>query len=97
MPYDYSPGYSTAIAFANTGQSQAVVNATFTDDAGHVLGTAAPIIVPAHGHAAAVLVGLVEGIPGTRGTVSLTSNVPIFGLGIRANGAAFTSLKVIAK
>jgi hypothetical protein len=28
---------------------------------------------------------------------SLTANLPIFGLGIRANGVAFTSLKVIAK
>jgi hypothetical protein len=41
--------------------------------------------------------GLLPAITGTRGTVSLTSNVPIFGLGIRANGVAFTSLKVIAK
>jgi len=44
-----------------------------------------------------VLGSVLPAIAGTRGTVSLTSNVPIFGLGIRANGVAFTSLKVIAK
>jgi hypothetical protein len=97
MPYDYSPGYSTGIAFTNTSATAASVTATFTTDTGHILGNAAPIMIPAHGHASAVLGGLVAGIPGTRGTVSLTSNVAIFGLGIRANGAAFTSLKVIAK
>jgi hypothetical protein len=56
-----------------------------------------PIIIPPHGHNSAVLGSLLPAIAGTRGTVSLTSNVPIFGLGIRANGVAFTSLKVIAK
>jgi hypothetical protein len=96
MPYDYSPGYSTAIAFANTGASQATITATFTDDSGHVLGSG-HMLVTAHGHAAAVLGSVLPAIAGTRGTVSLTSNVPIFGLGIRANGVAFTSLKVIAK
>ena len=53
--------------------------------------------MPAHGHASAVLGSVLPAIVGTRGTVSLTSNVPIFGLGIRANGVAFTSLKVIVQ
>ena len=96
MPYDYSPGYSTGIAFTNTNANQAVITATFTDDTGHTLGSG-QILVPAHGHNSAVLNNVLPAIVGTRGTVSLTSNVPIFGLGIRANGVAFTSLKVIAK
>jgi len=96
MPYDYSPGYSTGIAFTNTGASQATVTATFTDDGGHALGSG-QIMVPAHGHASAVLGDVLAAIVGTRGTVSLASDMPIFGLGIRANGAAFTSLKVIVK
>ncbi len=96
MPYDYSPGYSTAIALTNNGQSQATVTATFTDDDGNVLGSG-QIIVPAHGHKSAVLLDVLHAIAGTRGSVSLTSNAPVFGLGIRANGVAFTSLKVIAK
>jgi hypothetical protein len=97
MPYDYTPGYSTAIAFANAGQTQATVTPTFTDDTGHVLGTGTPITIPAFGHVSAVLGSVLPAIAGTRGTVSLISSVPIFGLGIRANGLAFTSLKVIAK
>ena len=97
MPYDYSPGYSTGIAFTNPNASAATITATFTDDGGHNLGSRPTITVPAHGHASAVLGDLLPAIVGTRGTVSLTSDVPIFGLGIRANGAAFTSLKVIAK
>ncbi len=96
MPYDYSPGYSTAIAFTNTGSTAALVTATFTDDGGHLKGTG-QITVPAHGHNSAILGGLAPAIVGTRGTVALVSNVAIFGLGIRANGGAFTSLKVIAK
>ncbi|MBI2680178.1 MAG: hypothetical protein HYX25_04110 [Candidatus Solibacter usitatus] len=97
MPYDYSPGYSTAIAFTNTGGTAAHVTATFTDDAGNDLGSGPSITVPAHGHNSAVLVLLKPAIAGTRGTVLFTSDVPVFGLGLRANGVAFTSLKVIAK
>ena len=96
MPYDYSPGYSTGIALTNAGPTAATVTATFTDDGGHNLGSG-QITVPAHGHASAVLGSVLPAIVGTRGTVALTSTVPIFGLGIRANGAAFTSLKVIVK
>jgi hypothetical protein len=96
MPYDYSPGYSTGIALTNPGQTQAIVTATFTDDSGNNLGSG-QIIVPAHGHKSAVLFDVLHAIAGTRGSVSLASNVPIFGLEIRANGVAFTSLKVIAK
>lgn len=95
MPYDYSSSYSTGIALTNTSPSQATVTATFTDDGGNNLGSGVPIIVPAHGHTSAVLASLQAAIAGTRGMVSLKSNVPIFGLGIRANGRAFTSLRVI--
>ena len=75
----------------------ATVFASMVDDAGHTLATGALINVPAHGHASRVLADLFFNVPGTRGTVSFTSNVPILGLGIRANGVAFTSLKVIAR
>jgi hypothetical protein len=96
MPYDYSPGYSTGIAFTNPNGTAATLTVSFVDDAGNNLGSA-QVIVPAHGHESVVLATLLPGVAGTRGTVSLTSNVPVFGLGIRANGQAFTSLKVIAK
>ena len=96
MPYDYTPGYSTAIALSNGSATQpAMVNLIFTDDAGHVLASGVQVTVLPNGHTARVLSVLFPGIAGTRGTVALSSNVPVFGLGIRADGVAFTSLKVI--
>jgi hypothetical protein len=96
MPYDYTPGYSTAIALSNASATQpAMVSLTFTDDAGHVLASGVPVTVLPNGHTARVLSVLFPGIANTRGTVALSSNLPVFGLGIRADGVAFTSLKVI--
>ena len=98
MPYDYTTGYSTGFALSNPDPDQAAtVFASLLDDSGHSLGAGKLINVPAHGHTSVVLADLFGNVPGTRGTVSLTSNVPILGLGIRANGVAFTSLKVIAR
>jgi hypothetical protein len=97
MPYDYSPGYSTGIALTNPDPNHpATVMVSILDDKGHA--PAHPTMVynvPANGHKSLVLGDLFPGIAGTRGSVSLTSDVPLFGLGIRANGLAFTSLKVI--
>jgi hypothetical protein len=96
MPYDYSPGYSTAIALVNSSTTQpALVKVTFTDDAGRVLASGVQVTVLPNGHTARVLSMLFPGIANTRGTMALTSSVPVFGLGIRADGVAFTSLKVI--
>jgi hypothetical protein len=99
MPYDYTPGYSTGVALTNPNPSHAAtVLASIVDDLGHTLATGVAINVPANGHTSVVLGNLFpDTIPGSRGTVSFTSNVPILGLGIRANGLAFTSLKVIAR
>jgi hypothetical protein len=96
MPYDFTTTYTTGIALTNPNATDATVHATFLQDNNHLIGVGT-IAVPANGHRSVVLTGLQPGIAGTRGTVSLTSNVPIFGLGIRANGVAFTSLKVIDK
>ncbi len=67
---------------------------SFLDDSGKNRGSA-EFTVPANGHVSKVLSTLLPGIVGSRGTASFTSNVSLFGLGIRANGVAFTSLKVI--
>ena len=97
MPYDYTSGYSTGIALTNIDQGQvATVSASFVDDSGNNLGTG-HIVIPLFGHTSTMLNAVLPGIVGTRGTISLTSNVPLFGIGIRADGVAFTSLKVIAQ
>jgi hypothetical protein len=99
MPFDYSPGYSTGIAFANSNPGAATVTATIFDEAGNSLAPPAVVMVSGFGHVSKVLSdpALFPGIAGKRGTVSLMSDVPIFGLGIRANGVAFTSMKIIGK
>ncbi len=95
MPYDDTPGYSTGIALTNPNQDQpATVSVSFLDDSGKNLGSG-QFMVPANGHVSTVLSALVPGIVGSRGTASFTSNIPLIGLGIRSNGVAFTSLKVI--
>jgi hypothetical protein len=96
MPYDFTVGYTTGIALTNPNSMDATVHASFLDENNHLIGVG-QIGVRANGHASVVLSGVQPGIVLTRGTVSLTSNVPVFGLGIRANGTAFTSLKVINK
>lgn len=95
MPFDYSPGYSTGIAFTNSNAAATTVIVKFYDEDGNVLGIG-QVQIPAHGHTSAVLVSLLQSIAGKRGMVFLESDVPILALGIRANGAAFTSLKVVA-
>lgn len=98
MPYDYTAGHSTGMAITNPNPNQsATVTASFINDNGQILASGRVVMVPPHGHVSKVLSDLFSGIFGSRGTISLTSDVPIVGLGIRANGLAFTSLKVIAK
>ena len=98
MPFDNTPGYSTGIALTNPsspGSSPATVNVSLLDASGDSLASGI-VVVPANGHVSKVLSDLFADIAGKRGTVSLTSDSGIFALGIRANGVAFTTLKVIA-
>jgi hypothetical protein len=97
VPYDYTPGYSTGIALTNPDPNNtATVMVSLLDDKGHAPANPTMVYnVPPNGHKSLVLGELFPTIAGTRGSVSLTSDVPLFGLGIRANGLAFTSLKVI--
>jgi hypothetical protein len=97
MPFDYTPGYVTGIALIHNGPSNPTnVTVTIFDEAGTSLAPPAVITIPTgFGHVSKVLSDLFPGIAGKRGTVSLTADHNIFALGIRANGAAFTSLKVV--
>jgi hypothetical protein len=67
------------------------------DVTGHTLAAEKNLIIPTHGHVGPSLPDLFPGIAVTRGAISSTSDVAIFGVDIRANGVALTSLKVIAK
>jgi VCBS repeat protein len=100
IPFDETSGsvvFATGIALANTGASQANVTAAFLDDAGNPISTAAgPIAIAAGGHIAFVVNDKFPEVKGKRGTVAFTSNVPIYGLGIRYNGTAFTSIGALS-
>jgi len=100
IPFDETSGsvkFATGIALANTGASQANVTAAFVDDAGKKISTATTqISVPAGAHTAFVLAGKFPETKGKRGVVQLTSNVAIYGLGIRYNGTAFTSIGALS-
>jgi hypothetical protein len=99
MPFDYSPGYATGIAFANSNSGAATVTVTIFDEEGNILAAPAVVTIPGFGHVSKVLSdpALFPGVVGRRGTVSLSADRVIFALGIRANGFAFTSLKVVSR
>jgi hypothetical protein len=97
-PFDNTPGFATGLALANAGAQAATVQATFVDEFGVSTPIATPIMVPASGHFADVLNhGVFAAAKGKRGVVQLTSNVPLFGIAIRYDGAAFTSLPVLTR
>jgi len=99
IPFDNSSGalvFSTGIALANPNQQQAMVGVTFTDQSGQNIPVrTSQITVPSNGHYASVLSSDFPEVIGKRGTIQLNSNVEIYGLGIRYNGKAFTSIGAI--
>jgi len=99
IPFDETSGsinFATGIALANTGGSPANVTAAFVDDAGNKIPTATTqITVAAGAHTAFVLTAPFPELKGKRGAVQFTSNVAVYGLGIRYNGSAFTSIGAI--
>jgi hypothetical protein len=101
LPFDETSGNvvsATGIALANPGTSQANVTVTFIDDSGKTIPTATNQITLNPGaHKAFVLTWLpyFPEVNGKRGAVQFKSNLPIYGLGIRFNGTAFTSIGAI--
>src|SRR5579863_6173505 len=100
IPFDNTSGalaFSTGIALANPSQQVAVAGVTFTDESGQNIPVArSQITVPGDGHAASVLSTDFPEVNGKRGTIQFHSNVDLFGLGIRFNGQAFTSIAALS-
>jgi len=99
IPFDDTLGalaFSTGIALANPNQQAALVSVAFTNQSGQNIPTkTSQITVPANGHYASVLSSDFPEVIGKRGTIQFNSNVDIYGLGIRYNGKAFTSIGAI--
>ena len=81
----------------NSGPNPTRVTITLFDEAGTTLAAPALVEIQPFGHVSKTLSALFSGVAGKRGMVSLTADHSIYALGIRADGAAFTSLKVIAQ
>jgi len=99
LPFDQTTNglsYATGIALANLAGQDAVAVLTFVDDVGNVIPISGSITVPANGHYAVVLGDVFPAIQGKRGVAKITSNVNLSGLGIRFNGAAFTSIAALS-
>jgi hypothetical protein len=86
--------YTTAVAVANPGAAQANISVTVRDSSGATIGTGS-IPLAASGKTAIVLRSLpaLAGMLGKRGTAQFTvSGGQVSLLGLRFNGAAFTSI-----
>lgn len=88
--------YTTSIAIANPSATQAVVSIAIRDTSGNMIGTSSLTLAP-RTKTEAVLHSLpgLGGVVGNRGSATfVTSTGTVVVLGLRFNGAAFTSIPV---
>jgi hypothetical protein len=100
LAYDNSGALATGLAIANPATAAAAVNVIIRDDAGAQIG-ARILNLPAQGHQSFMLTDPQSGFPvtvGKRGTVEFDTpqNGRISVIGLRAKGAAVTTLPVLA-
>ncbi len=84
----------TAVAIVNNGTTAATVSVVIADNTGRVLGSTTLPAIPAGNKIENVLNAYVKAITGTRGFahIFVTSGTGIRAIGIRFNGAAFSSI-----
>jgi hypothetical protein len=100
LAYDNSGALATGLAIANPATAAAAVNVIIRDDTGKQIGTRI-VNLPAQGHQSFMLTDPQSGFPvtlGKRGTIEIDTpqNGQISVLGLRAKGAAVTTLPVLA-
>ena len=100
LAYDNAGALATGLAIANLASGAADVNVVIRDDTGRQIGTRT-INLPPQGHQSFMLTDAQSGFPvtvGKRGTVEFDTpqNGQISVLGLRAKGAAVTTLPVLA-
>ena len=100
LAYDNSGALATGLAIANPATAAATVNVVIRDDTGAQIGTRI-VNLPALGHQSFMLTDPQSGFPvtlGKRGTIEFDTpqNGQISVLGLRAKGAAVTTLPVLA-
>jgi hypothetical protein len=99
IPFDNSPGLALGIAIVNPDPNQdATIEVTLRNESGAVISHEPAITVAHHSHTSFVLPVRSTKAADVRGTVEFDSpNANIFALGIRSNGAAFTSIRALNK
>ncbi len=100
LAFDNTGSIATGLAIANLAASAANVGVVIRNDAGAQIGTGT-INIPAKGHTSFMLTDAASGFPATaakRGTVEFVTpqGGRISALGLRASGAAITTLPVLA-
>ena len=96
LPFDQTSNgitFATGVALANPNSVPAEVTFGFTDDSGYAIPAAtATVTVPANGHYSSTLGTAFPATAGKRGVVILDSTQLVCGLGMRFDGATFTTL-----
>ena len=97
LAFDNTGSLATGVAIANTSSEPATIPVTISDDTGTQIGTDS-LDLPAQGHTSFMLADNYGFTAGRRGTVLFTtpSGRRISVLGIRANGAALTTLPALS-
>ncbi len=94
LPFD-NTNFITGIAMANPTTSSVVIPVNIRNEAGQIIDTR-KFSLPPYGHAAFALPDVWSSTIGIRGNIEfLTSGFGVGALGLRFNGAAFTSLNVL--
>ncbi|HTM52040.1 MAG TPA: choice-of-anchor V domain-containing protein [Bryobacteraceae bacterium] len=96
LPFD-TGGLALGVALANPSANQdAVVTRTLRNGAGQVISTDS-LTVAKHGHTSFLLSNSSTKPEDQRGVVEFSSPQPIYALGIRSSGGAFTSIEALGQ
>lgn len=101
LAFDNTGALATGLAVANLANSSATIPVIIRDDTGAQIDFEAVPTIPAQGHNSFMLTDATQGFPvtaGKRGTIEFSTpkGGQISVLGLRANGAAITTLPVLA-
>lgn len=96
LPYDTSPGLALGVGFANgsTGVDGSPT-ITWKSQEGRTIGATPGVSLPAANHTSLVASNPSTAGADQRGVLEITSAASLYALGIRFNGAAFTSIEAL--
>ena len=98
IPVDVSASFNTGIALYNPGTGAASVTLILSDTSGQEVGRKRRSTLNAGGHTAQFVTQLFPGTSGLRGTLRVTSSLPVSAVGLRQNDPplSYTSLPAVS-